>query len=773
MSTPAFEELAAAVADLGAEVADLHADRARRRLLDLATGVLVDQLGLDPGEAGDHLRDLAVSTGLGAADLAADIVNAAAGGPVTTPAPESRRIRRAQAAVHTADTAGEAARSLLEGGLRRLGVRALMLWRRTDSDCLELVGHAGVGPTEAVHWQWVPPDTPLHRPLWEHTSWWGQDPWLPGGSEEAPTTDRTAHAVPATLEPGTGTGTGPVPATGAAGPAGPDVRAGEGPVSGFPDAPADPALRALFPLRRRGAVVGVALAVWAADAEGRAAARDPAVRRTAELLCEPSGALLEVPEPLGLRDRETALLDLCDRPGALLDEDGRVGYLNPAGHTALSGVHRPVGRPAAEVFPYAWPRLAAAVRRVGAQYLGQVDDLDEVRVLPLARGRAAVVWNAPGDPGQAPLRALSRLERIGWFREDTRSGHTAWSEPSRLLFGLAPQDPAVPLAHLAEHVHPDDAEAVDALVNALIGRHEGGLAVVRAVRPDGTVRHVRIAAEPLLDGSVLTGVIGLHQDVSDRRRTELALSAAQEDAVQRARFTLRLQQVIMPESVPAPPAALGLEVAGRYRPAAQDYRVGGDWYDVTRLPDGRCLFVVGDIAGHGLDASTGMVALRNALRGLAVTGSPPGRLLGWLNDLTLATPGRPTATAVCALYTPWTRTLCWSVAGHPPPLLLRAGRARFLKAPQNIILGALPGAGYEEAECELRPEDVLLFYTDGFVERRHVSLDDSLTALRHAVEHLPPHGLQARADTLMSQVIGDTDDDTSLLLVRVTTPDPL
>ncbi|KIF01852.1 hypothetical protein PL81_33270, partial [Streptomyces sp. RSD-27] len=92
--------LSSAVADLTAEVAALHADRARRSLMDLACGVLMGRLSLSPAEAADHLLKLAVSTGLSASDLAADIVNAAAGpeagrdagpDPRALPAPEARR----------------------------------------------------------------------------------------------------------------------------------------------------------------------------------------------------------------------------------------------------------------------------------------------------------------------------------------------------------------------------------------------------------------------------------------------------------------------------------------------------------------------------------------------------------------------------------------------------------------------------------------------------------------------------------------------------------
>ncbi|MET3982168.1 SpoIIE family protein phosphatase [Streptomyces sp. PvR034] len=700
----ATDALAAAVSALTAEVAELYDDRARRRLLDLATGVLVDQLRVTPAEAADHLLELAVSTGLSAGDLAADILNAAAKSLVVEAPAEARRIRRATAAVLATDSAGEAAVTLLDGGLRRIGVRTLYLWRRTGTDCLALAGQAGAGPQEAQHWQWVPPDTPLHRVLWEGTAWWGVDDWLPGGS-----------------------GT-----------------------------------RAVLPLRRHGHIVGVALCVWD-TAEGP----DDRVRRTAELLCEPCGALLGDPDPPGTRAGEAALLELASGPAALLGTDGRLEYVNPAARRALGAVRSPVGRSGAEVFPYAWGVLGPAVGGPEPLRLGRVGGLDDVRVLPLGRGRAAVLWEAAALRSEALARVLGRLDRVGYFAEDLLTGATDWSRETYTLFGMDPDAPPVPLARLGARLHPEDVPLLEGLLASLVEGRRGDRALVRAIRADGGVRHVRIAAEPLLSGAALVGLTGVYQDVSAQHHNELALSAAHEDATARALFVLRLQRAIVPEAPSVTEPAGGLDIAARYRPAAQDYLVGGDWYDVLALPDGRVMLAVGDIAGHGIDAATSMVVLRNALRGLAVTGADPGALMAWLNEVTLGTRGGPTATAVCAVYDPGTGSLRWAGAGHPPLLLLRDGRAAILEAPLNILLGAVAGVTYEEAELRLRPGDTLLLYTDGFVERRRVAMERSLAALRRAAERVGAGPVETMADELLARVTGDTDDDTSLVVVRV------
>ncbi|KIF01100.1 phosphatase, partial [Streptomyces sp. RSD-27] len=376
--------------------------------------------------------------------------------------------------------------------------------------------------------------------------------------------------------------------------------------------------------------------------------------------------------------------------------------------------------------------------------------------------------------GAPVTRALARLDQLAVFEEDLVAGSTVWSAHAYPVFGLHPEDPAVPLRALGPRLHAEDAARLDGLLASLTDRHEGGQVLVRVARPGGGVRRVRVAAEPVLTGSALTGLVGVFQDVSAQHHTEVALtatydqlSAARTEAELRDHLVLGLQHAIVPEAPPleTPP---GLRVAARYRPAAVEYRVGGDWYDVQSLPGGKVLVTVGDIAGHGIGSATAMIALRGALHGLAFTGNPPGRLMEWLNEVALRTPGQPTATAVCALFDPADRSLRWSEAGHPPVLLLRGGRARFLQGAHNILLGALPGAGYGDTATELRSGDTLLLYTDGFIERRNIGLDESLEALRRAAERLQPGPAEELADRLMAAVLGDTDDDTSLVVVRVT-----
>ena len=210
----------------------------------------------------------------------------------------------------------------------------------------------------------------------------------------------------------------------------------------------------------------------------------------------------------------------------------------------------------------------------------------------------------------------------------------------------------------------------------------------------------------------------------------------------------------------------GLRVAVRYRPAESEQPVGGDWYDAVVLPSRLVLLCVGDVAGHGIEAATSMVVLCNALRGLAVTGAGPGQLLSWLNMVAHHLTGSVTATAVCGLYDPDRRSLRWARAGHLPPVLVRGSEATPLPLVTGLLLGAVPEAAYEEHEVQLAVDDTLLMYTDGLIERRDRSVEESLTQLLTTARALQPT-LEQQLDRLLTHSRSDTDDDTCVIGVRV------
>jgi serine phosphatase RsbU (regulator of sigma subunit) len=242
-------------------------------------------------------------------------------------------------------------------------------------------------------------------------------------------------------------------------------------------------------------------------------------------------------------------------------------------------------------------------------------------------------------------------------------------------------------------------------------------------------------------------------------RSGLTTQLAQERLV-----TLELQRAILP--LPDEPFDVpGLQVAMRYLPASRNSRVGGDWYITALMPTGQVLVAIGDVAGHGLAAAAGMARLRGALTGLAITGSPPDRLVGWLNDLVHTVAPEHTASVAAGYFDPVTRRLTWAQAGHPPPVLVRGGAARTLDPPHGILLGAAREE-YQDARLDMCPGDVLMLYSDGLIERRGRPLDEGLATLCAAVRGLsdPERAITA---ALRARKTTDSEDDTCLVAVRV------
>ncbi|RSS57936.1 antitermination regulator, partial [Streptomyces sp. WAC07061] len=332
----------------------------------------------------------------------------------------------------------------------------------------------------------------------------------------------------------------------------------------------------------------------------------------------------------------------------------------------------------------------------------------------------------------------------------------------------------VPLRDLPDHAHPDDSAALGRFLRAVLRYRRPASVNLRLRRSDGILRHIRVVAEPVLDSAQrLHAVRGAYQDISAQHWTEVALAATRDqlalteaESAERNRLALQLQHAIMPphHHIEAP----GLRVAVRYRPAEKESLVGGDWYDTLVLPSGLILLSVGDVAGHGIEAATGMVVLRNALRGLAVTGAGPAQLMSWLNTVTHHLTKQVTATAVCGLYDPRTRVMRWARAGHLPPVLVRKDGARAFPLIDGLLLGALPDVTYAEGEILLEPQDTLLMFTDGLVERRDASVQDSLAdLLRTAGAGAGAGDLDSRLDALLTQSWSDTDDDTCLIGVQL------
>ncbi|HET9381362.1 MAG TPA: SpoIIE family protein phosphatase, partial [Streptomyces sp.] len=257
--------------------------------------------------------------------------------------------------------------------------------------------------------------------------------------------------------------------------------------------------------------------------------------------------------------------------------------------------------------------------------------------------RLVATWlrHDASDLQEQRLADLQRLGGLGWANWNLVTQETAWSSQVFALFGREPAHGPVRLAELPSLALADDAPALARAVEALVERGRPFDLPVR-VRAAGSVRYLRVVAEAVEDMSgTPVEVHGVVQDLTARRRVELALVESErailsQHDVLRAERTLaaRLQHALLP--LPKRSVRLAdVQVEVAYLPAQEGVNVGGDWFSAIELPDSDALFVVGDVAGHGIDAVATMAQLRFTAKGMVITGSSLTGALARLNRLLL------------------------------------------------------------------------------------------------------------------------------------------
>jgi phosphoserine phosphatase RsbU/P len=220
----------------------------------------------------------------------------------------------------------------------------------------------------------------------------------------------------------------------------------------------------------------------------------------------------------------------------------------------------------------------------------------------------------------------------------------------------------------------------------------------------------------------------------------------------------------------APLTTCSLRVSGVCRPARV---VSGDYFDYEPLHGGRVLLAMGDVAGKGISAALLMASLQSSLRTqLAEAEVSVSQLVRRVNQqLHVSTAPEKFATFCAGIFDEADGVFTYTNAGHLPPLLVRQGSAERLDV-NGMVVGAFPSAGYTESRVEVRPGDLLVFFTDGVSEPENaygeMFGEDRLAELvcRHA--HLPEDQI---VDAVWKGVRewsgeGELADDMTLLLAR-------
>src|SRR5437763_11408652 len=171
-----------------------------------------------------------------------------------------------------------------------------------------------------------------------------------------------------------------------------------------------------------------------------------------------------------------------------------------------------------------------------------------------------------------------------------------------------------------------------------------------------------------------------------------------------------MQRALLPAALPEIP---GLRFSAKYLPAGTGVKIGGDWYDVFQLPDGRVAFVIGDVVGRGVIAASVMAEIRTAVRAYLVEGHDLASAMSLLNELLVSMGRKRSATLAIFALDLESEELSAASAGHLPALLLDPGEGscRFVVAAQAPPLGVRPGQAYPLEELRFPAGGVLLLYT--------------------------------------------------------------
>ncbi|MEU7062395.1 SpoIIE family protein phosphatase [Streptomyces sp. NPDC053429] len=802
-AAPEVLALAKVVARLRAEIASLEALASTAAVLERAKGVLMARRGVSADEAYDALVEAAEGHGrtlmeecwitLGTSrsqrvpepgparvllpskgpEHAGSVfssgrylargsrtggVRAAGGG-----ADDTRRLLAALAGrladARTADDIAEYLRESLTGSF---GVEGVMIYSMAGAGRLELAGHAGIDPDVVGQWRDIPPLANIAA----LDAMTGEEPvWLEDAAADAERYQLIGG------NPRRWPSRAWIPVPGAGGPA--DL------VVGFFRGRPGP-----FDAHAR-TVLGEAAALCAGPLH---AVRSP-------LTVPPDHEVAAIQAVFEALPGTAILLSPLRTPTGEV-EDYRIEAAAP-GSVDIAGRRGKelVGRRVLETYPTVagtslWQGYLDALT-TGTTYVGEPFSYQEVvagvpeqstysvRATRLG-GRLVVTWirHDVTRREERRLASMERLGNLGWADWNLVTDTINWSDHVYAIFRRDPELGPMTLEELPAHLLPDDLPALGADVERLL---RDGAAIDRQFRivvPDG-VRHLRIVAEAETDAEgTPVEVHGFFQDLTAQRDAELALRESERAVlVQRgmlqAERTLaaRLQHALLPTPERSMDLA-GLRVDVAYMPSDSGVNVGGDWYSAIELPDHSALFVVGDVAGHGLDAVGTMAQLRFTAKGMIVTGSALADALTRLNTLLIHTPPdgfgtSATATMIMARYWPREQRLSWVRAGHLPPLLVRDGRAEYLPLPEGGLLGAGFASAYEEVSLRLEPGDHLLLYTDGLIEVPGESIDRGLDRLARAAVDCVAAGRPEPLARLLAELRPGRRDDVCVLDIHL------
>ena len=345
------------------------------------------------------------------------------------------------------------------------------------------------------------------------------------------------------------------------------------------------------------------------------------------------------------------------------------------------------------------------------------------------------------------------------------SGRTENSRPDSFTIPIDPSGELMAMLRLGEPIHFEHPDALRRFpeIHALVGDRLRRMMCMSLIDADGQLRGV--VGFVYLSGSASSAAeVGRLDTIVDLTAQTVERSLLYQHEHE---LVINLQQQTLADL----PDVDGLRVSARYLPASSLLGLGGDWYDMYVLDDGRIGIVVGDVAGHGIDAIADMTEFRTTISTLLRTSVDLGRIpamsTALLNDV-----GRSElrfATAGLMILDQNDAALSFVRAGHPPAMVRRPdGTVVVLEQVGGAPIG-IETTSVAEHRLDLVSGSVLVGYTDGLIERREESIDVGLARLADALAECDSTDPDVIADTLITRCHGgrQTDDDTAVLVIVV------